>query len=84
MFHGKPCWFELATARGTLDAARDFYGKVFGWSVADAGMPGMTYLLASHGGDMVAGMMEIPPEATGVPPNWLSYLDVDDADAAAT
>lgn len=84
MFHGKPCWFELDTARGALDAARDFYGKVFGWSVADAGMPGMTYLLASHGGDMVAGMMEIPPEAAGMPPNWMSYLDVDDADAAAT
>ncbi len=83
MYHGKPCWFELDTARGGLPAASDFYGKVFGWSVADSGMPDFSYLLASHGGDMVAGLMEIPPGYDGIPPNWLIYLDVDDCDAAA-
>ena len=83
MFHGKPCWFELDTTPGALPAASAFYGKVFGWSVSDAGMPGFTYLLASHGGDMVAGLMQIPAEAQGMPPNWMIYLDVDDCDAAA-
>lgn len=83
MYHGKPIWFELATAEGHLADADAFYGKVFGWQVADAGMSGFTYHLASHGGDMVAGLMELLPQMAGVPPNWLIYFDVDDADAAA-
>ncbi len=83
MFHGKPCWFELDTARGGLAGARSFYADVLGWSVADSGMEGFTYLLASHGGDMVAGMMEYPPDCPEAPPGWLVYLDVDDCDAAA-
>lgn len=83
MFHGKPNWFELTTARDTLTDASAFYGRVLDWQTADAGMPGFTYLLASHGGDMVAGLMEPPPDCPGMPPAWLIYLDVDDCDAAA-
>ncbi|MBM3603875.1 MAG: VOC family protein [Alphaproteobacteria bacterium] len=79
MYHGKPAWFELTTAPGQLAAAGTFYGKVLGWDLADAGMPGMTYHLASHGGDMVAGMMEA---TTQMPPGWLIHFDVDDVDAA--
>ena len=83
MYHGKPCWFELSTARGTLSDADTFYQKVFGWQVADAGMADFTYHLASHGGDMIAGLMEMPPDCADVPPFWMVYFDVDDADAAA-
>lgn len=82
MYHGKPNWFELATSQGDLASADAFYAKVFGWQIADAGMDGFTYHLASHGGDMIAGMMELLPQMQGVPPNWLIYFDVDDADAA--
>lgn len=83
MFHGKPCWFELSTAKGALTAADGFYAKALGWSVADAGMDGFTYHLASHGGDMVAGLMETPPDCPDMPPFWMVYYDVDNADAAA-
>ncbi|MDS9467014.1 VOC family protein [Paracoccus sp. MBLB3053] len=83
MYHGKPCWFELSTAQGALADAEDFYGKLFGWSVKDAGMPGFTYRLASQGDEMVAGMMELTDENPGMPPFWMVYYDVDDADAAA-
>jgi predicted enzyme related to lactoylglutathione lyase len=83
MFHGKPCWFELTTAPARLEDARAFYGQVFGWSVEDAGMPDFTYLLASDGGDKVAGLMQAMPECAELPPHWLIYLDVDDCDAAA-
>lgn len=83
MYHGKPNWFELATAPGRLAQAGAFYAKVFGWQIADAGMQGFTYHLARHGGDMVAGLMELMPQMADIPPNWLIYFDVDDADAAA-
>ncbi|MFV0382800.1 VOC family protein [Paracoccus sp. (in: a-proteobacteria)] len=82
MFHGKPCWFELSTAKGGLSAAEDYYGKVLGWTSEDSGVPGFTYHLASHGGDMVAGLMEMPDDCADTPPFWMIYLDVDDTDAA--
>lgn len=81
--HGQPVWFELATGKGQLAAAGDFYARVLGWQIADSGMEGMTYHLASADGDMVAGLMEIPERAAGMPPNWTIYFGVDDADRAA-
>ena len=81
--HGKPCWYELSTSAGNLGAAEEFYRRVFGWSFADSGMEGFEYHLASSDGDMVAGAMETPADASGVPPHWLVYFGVDDADRAA-
>ncbi|WP_313348997.1 VOC family protein [Paracoccus sp. (in: a-proteobacteria)] len=83
MYHGKPCWFELSAAKDGLDKADAFYGKVFGWTTADSGMEGFTYHLASHGGEMIAGLMEMPDDCADVPPFWMVYFDVDDADATA-
>jgi predicted enzyme related to lactoylglutathione lyase len=83
MYHGKPCWFELSTAKGALADAGAFYDKVFGWKIEDAGMPGMTYHLAQYDGGPVAGMMEQPDDCADLPPFWMIYFDVDDADGAA-
>lgn len=80
--HGTPCWYELSTTPGQLDAAGAFYEKVLGWSFADAGMEGFTYHLASHGEDRVAGLMDMPPDVPGMPPFWMIYVAVDDADTA--
>lgn len=82
MFHGKPCWFELATLRGGLADAEAFYNRLLGWTCKDAGVPGFDYHLASQGGDMVAGLMETPEDRSGVPPHWAVYFDVDEIDAA--
>ena len=81
--HGTPCWYELATSEGSLGAAEAFYGEVLGWSVQDAGMEGFDYHLASSDGDMVAGLMVMPPDAGAMPPFWMIYFAVDDADKAA-
>lgn len=78
---GKPIWYELSTATGQMPQAAQFYTKVLGWEVAEAGMEGVDYHLARMGGDMVAGMMELP-EGGEVPPNWMIYFAVDDCDAA--
>ena len=80
--HGAPCWYELATTPGKLSDADDFYRKVLGWTISDAGMQGFTYHLANTGGDMVAGLMEMPPDVSSMPPFWLLYFAVDDADKA--
>ncbi len=81
--HGHPCWYELATSEGSLGAAEAFYGEVLGWTVQDAGMEGFTYHLASSDGDMVAGLMNMPADAPAMPPFWMIYFAVDDADKAA-
>ena len=80
---GTPCWYELATSEGSLGAAETFYGEVLGWTCQDAGMEGFDYHLASAGGDMVAGLMAMPADIGEMPPFWMIYFAVDEADAAA-
>ena len=31
--HGQPCWYELSTSAGNLEAAETFYGEVLGWTL---------------------------------------------------
>ncbi len=45
-------------------------------------MEGFTYHLASIGGDMVAGAMDMPEDTPGMPPFWMVYFAVDNADTA--
>ncbi|MDB5666187.1 VOC family protein [Cypionkella sp.] len=75
MTHGLPCWYELANP--DLDAAKSFYAGLLGWTWTDSGMPGMTYLLGSRDGDMVAGLFKPDP---GMPTAWTAYIAVDNAD----
>ncbi|WP_306753215.1 VOC family protein [Paracoccus actinidiae] len=81
--HGHPVWFELATAQGQLSAAGEFYASVLGWRIVDSGMAGFTYHLARTDGGMVAGLMEMPDDVSGMPPAWTLYFGVGDADRAA-
>jgi predicted enzyme related to lactoylglutathione lyase len=74
-------WYELAT--GDLKGAEKFYSKVVGWTVKDAGMPGMTYLLLHANEIPVGGMMTMPPDCADVPPHWIGYIGVDNVDQAA-
>ena len=41
-FPGSPCWVQLGTT--DVDAAKHFYGQLFGWTFPDGGMPGYTYV----------------------------------------
>jgi len=79
--HGMFSWFELQTT--DVAAAKTFYSALFGWKTEEMAMPGMPYTIISAGGEQVAGMMAIPPQAQGMPPFWGVYVSVDDADVAA-
>ncbi len=76
--HGDFVWYELITP--DPDAAQAFYAPLLGWTVRDAGMPGMDYRLAATAESDVAGLMRTPPGAP-IPPAWLGYVGVDDVDA---
>jgi len=73
-------WNELNT-RDT-EAAKAFYGAVFGWSFEEREFEVGTYTSLKRGKETVGGMMDltgrVPDE---VPNNWLVYFAVDDADA---
>jgi predicted enzyme related to lactoylglutathione lyase len=72
---GTPCWFDLvATDR---EAARDFYGELFGWSFTEGRATESPYLVARIGGLTVAGISVRTDD--GPAPGWLTYLACPDA-----
>lgn len=80
--HGTFHWNELATT--DVDAAKAFYSEIIGWSFDEMpNMAGGTYWIPKSGDDMAGGLMAMPPAAPeGTPPHWMSYIAVDDVDAA--
>ena len=81
---GSFSWVELATT--DTAAAKKFYGALFGWTFVDtpAG-PDMVYTRFQVGEKDVAAAYPQQKEQRdhGVPPNWMSYVTVERADAAA-
>ena len=79
---GKVVWNDLITE--DADAARRFYGGLFGWTFEDAAGPGRRgYALARHGGIYVAGLVPVEARADGRRlSRWLPYLSVADVDQA--
>ena len=87
---GVPSWVD--TEQRDLEAAKRFYGGLFGWTFTEATPPGtpLRYVVAQLGGQDVAGLSgPADPDATPDPgartqsPAWNTYVAVDDADAAA-
>jgi predicted enzyme related to lactoylglutathione lyase len=79
---GEASWHELMTT--DAPAAMTFYQKAFGWQPSetmDMG-PAGKYQMFNRPHGMIGGMMNKPPEMANVPPNWLIYFRVPDADAA--
>jgi predicted enzyme related to lactoylglutathione lyase len=79
--HGAFSWSELMTPN--IGAAKAFYTRLFGWTLEDMQMDGMTYTVIKAGDREVGGMMATPPEAEGTPPMWGTYVTVDDVDGVA-
>jgi len=78
---GTPCWVDLGSP--DIDASIDFYGALFGWDVPESENAEQTggYRLATLRGNSTGGMMPLMQE--GQPPAWMTYVSVEDADAAA-
>jgi len=76
---GTPCWIDLSTP--DQDAAAEFYGGLFGWSVEEDENAEQTggYRVATLNGQAVGGVMKLMQE--GQPVAWSSYVSVEDVDA---
>jgi uncharacterized protein len=76
---GEFCWNELATTN--VQAAKDFYGKVFGWEFVDHAMGDATYTMIRKNGKDFAGIWAIPKNREKeVPPHWMAYILVEDVE----
>ena len=79
---GEASWHELTTSDHV--AAFDFYSKLFGWEKQqemDMG-GGSMYLMYGRNGQMLGGMWTSPTDRN-IPPNWMIYFKVDNADQRA-
>ncbi len=79
---GKIVWNDLITE--DVDAARRFYGELFGWSFESASRrDDRPYVVARSGRALVAGIVQVPRPSGGVSySRWLPYASVNDVDAA--
>lgn len=77
---GAPCWVELFTP--DTDAAKAFYGALFGWTADDSGPDYGGYIMFKRDGKPVAGCM-LDDGTTGAPAAWSVYLESNDATATA-
>ena len=74
-------WNELMTSDPA--AAKEFYRKLLAWEMEEMKMENMTYTVVKVDGDAIGGIMGIPPEASGAPPHWGTYITVDNVDQTA-
>ncbi len=79
--HGAFSWNELMTT--DVEAAKAFYGSLFGWTLEGMQTNDMAYTMAKAGDREVAGLMALPSEAGTMPPTWGAYVTVDDVEASA-
>ena len=81
---GTFCWVELGTTDG--EAAKKFYTQLFDWDFTDNPVgPGGVYTILKQNGKDVGALYQMPSEMTsnGVPPHWMSYISVANADESA-
>ncbi|MBN9378647.1 MAG: glyoxalase [Chlamydiales bacterium 38-26] len=70
---GEFCWTELLTPHA--QAAKDFYGNVFGWEFSDHKMDDSTYTMFKRQDQEFGGIWQIPKDQENdIPPHWLTYI----------
>jgi predicted enzyme related to lactoylglutathione lyase len=78
---GKVIFLELVTP--DVAGAKQFYGRLLGWTFRDIAADGTAYAEASLDGRPVAGLVQRPmPPGQRRQPAWLSFFAVEDVDAA--
>jgi len=80
---GTFCWVDLGTTDAA--AAKKFYTALFGWTAIDMPAGPSVYTMMQMQGKDICALYEQDAEMRqrGVPPHWLSYVSVKDADEAA-
>lgn len=77
---GAMVWCEV----NTRDSARasQFYAEVFGLTIETMEMQGTPYHMLKNNGEPVAGVLQMTPEWGDMPPHWMAYFGVTNAEEA--
>jgi predicted enzyme related to lactoylglutathione lyase len=70
-------WIELAT--NDAAAARTFYTSLFGWTAKDMPIPDGGYTMLQKDGHDLGALYQTKE----IPPNWATYIAVENVDASA-
>ncbi len=76
---GTPCWVDLAVP--DVEAAKEFYAAVLGWTYLDLGEEFGHYHMCQRDGHSAAGIG--PQQSPDQPPAWTTYLASDAVDDTA-
>src|SRR3712207_8163043 len=76
---GTPCWIDYGASE--IDAAKDFYGRLFGWEFEGGDPDYGGFLNAPRNGEPAAGLGPLMNPADS--PGWTTYFATDDAAATA-
>ncbi len=75
------CWNELLTR--DIEAARSFYGQLFGWEFSDYPSAWSKYYVVRQGEEESSGMLEMDQRWGEMLPCWLPYFAVQSVDITA-
>ena len=81
--HGNPAGTSSAPARAISAPPRSSMARSWAGPTRTPEWRASTTTSRTPDGDMVAGLMVMPPDAGAMPPFWMIYFAVDDADKAA-
>jgi predicted enzyme related to lactoylglutathione lyase len=77
---GRFVWHDLMAT--DLEASMSFFTQLFGWTTRAVDMGEMgEYTMIFAGEQSIGGIVPLDA-ASGIPPHWIGYVDVDDVDAA--
>lgn len=79
--HGAMTWCEVNTP--DAEAAKAFYTELLGTTAEPMEGAGTTYYVLSKDGEAIGGILQMNEPWEGVPPHWMPYFQVSDADVAA-
>lgn len=80
---GQFCWVDLAAS--DADAAKTFYGQMFGWTSSEQPASGGCFTRLHQSGQDVGSLYQLSQGhlGNGVPSHWTPYIRVEDVEAAA-
>jgi predicted enzyme related to lactoylglutathione lyase len=77
---GSFCWNELASR--DIHRAAEFFGAVFGWDFEENPASPTPYLIVRNQGRHNGGLIQMNEEWGEMPPHWIVYFAVEEAQAA--
>jgi predicted enzyme related to lactoylglutathione lyase len=71
-------WSELIT--NDVEAAKAFYGQVFGWQFKEGNIADAPYTVIEVAGKEIGGISPVSPKMPAMSPTWGTYVTVENVE----